>query len=70
MIQLMTSPFRYNKKQRKNYRRHAKAEAMAADNLADQGADPQIVASMRRMAEINTKLSSAKRRKKKPTNPK
>jgi len=70
IIQLMTSPFRYNKKQRRNHRKHAKAEAMAADKLANKGMDPQIVAGMRRMAEINTKLSLAKRRKKKPENPK
>jgi len=63
----MTSPFRYNKKQRRNYRKHAKAEATAADKLADKGMDPQIVAGMRSMADINTRLSLAKRKKKTKT---
>jgi hypothetical protein len=66
----MTSPFRYNKKERRNLRKRAKADAIAADKLADKGMDPQIVASAQRMAEINTKLSLAKRHKKKPQNPK
>lgn len=65
----MTSPFRYNKKQRKDYRKRAKADAIAADKLAEEGMDPQIVDAMRRLADINTKLSLAKRRKKKPKNP-
>jgi hypothetical protein len=66
----MTSPFRYNKKQRRNHRKRAKAQAMAADKLAYKGMDPRIVAGIRRIAEINTELSLAKRRKKKPKNPK
>ncbi len=66
----MTSPFRYNKKQRKDYRKRAKANATAADKLAENGMDPQIVAGMRTLADINAKLSLAKRRKNKPNNPK
>jgi len=62
----MTSPFRYNKKQRKDYRKQAEANAMAADKLAEKGMDPQTVAGVRTLADINTKLSSAKRRKSKP----
>ena len=66
----MTSPFRHNKKQRRSYRKHAKAAATAADKLADKGMDPQIVGAMQKLVEINTKLGLAKRRKKKPKNPK
>ena len=66
---LMTSPFRYNKKQRKYYRERAKADTIAADQLAEKGMDPQIVDAVRKLADINTKLSLTKRRKKKPKNP-
>ena len=41
---------------------------MAADKLAEKGMDPQIVAGVRKLADINTKLSLAKRRKSKPKN--
>lgn len=70
MIRIMTSPFRYNKKQRRNFRKHAKTQVMAADKGAEKGMNPQIVAGMRTLAEANTKLSVAKRRKKKPMTPK
>ena len=39
---------------------------MAADKLAEKGMDPQTVAGVRTLADINTKLSSAKRRESKP----
>jgi hypothetical protein len=68
--QLMSSPFRYNKKRRKYYRKKAKDFALAADTLAEKGVDPQIVAAIRKIADIDRKLSLAKRRKKKPTRPK
>ena len=41
IIPLMTSAFRYNKKQPKKYRRRAKAASEAADKLAAKGIDPQ-----------------------------
>jgi hypothetical protein len=63
----MTSPFRYNKKQRKYYRSHAKAESKAADKLSEKGLGPQIVAAMRRLADLNMRLSLAKRKKKPKT---
>jgi hypothetical protein len=59
----MTTPFRYNKKQRKRYRGQAKAESEVADKLAAKGIDPQIVAAMRTMADINTRLSSLNAKK-------
>jgi hypothetical protein len=62
----MASPFRSNKKQRREYRKHAKAFAALADKAAEKGMDPQIAAAARKIAEINSKLSLAKRRKKKP----
>jgi hypothetical protein len=65
----MTSSFRYNKKQRKYYRERARADAIAADKLAENGMDPQIVDAVRKLADINTKLSLAKRRKNQPKNP-
>lgn len=62
------SPFRYNKKQRKYYRRRAKAETKAADKFTAEGTKPQSVAVLRELAELNTKISLAKRRKKKSKN--
>lgn len=37
LIQAMASPFRYNKKQRKRYKRLAKAEMKVANKFADAG---------------------------------
>jgi hypothetical protein len=65
MIQVMPGPFRHNKKQRKYYRRRAKAELKAADKFAAEGNKPHAVEVLRRLAESNTKMSLAKRRKKK-----
>jgi hypothetical protein len=55
----MTSPFRYNKKQRKNYRKRVKAELKAAEKAED----PQSKATLRTLADINSRISLAKRRK-------
>jgi len=55
----MTSPFRYNKKQRKNYRKRVKAQLKAADKAED----PQSEATLRTLADINSRISLAKRRK-------
>jgi hypothetical protein len=68
MLQIMSSPFRYNKKQRKKYRKHAKAEIKAADKFATEGSNPQSVAALRTLADLNTKMSLAKRHKKKSKN--
>jgi len=62
---LMASPFYFNKKERKSYRKRAKANAIAADKLAEKGMDPQLVDTVRRITDINTRLSLMKRRKKK-----
>ena len=55
----MTSPFRYNKKQRKNYRKRVKAQLKAADKAED----PQSEATLRTLVDINSRISLAKRRK-------
>lgn len=64
----MASPFRYNKKQRKYYRRRAKAEIKAADKLAAEGTNPQSAAVLRTLADSSLKRSLAKRRKKNSKN--
>jgi hypothetical protein len=66
----MTSPFRYNKKERRHWRKRAKSMASSADKSADKGMDPKIVADMRSIAEMNRRISLAKRRKSMPKNPK
>jgi hypothetical protein len=66
----MASTFLYNKKQRKRLRSRAKAEAKVADKFAAEGTQPQSVAVLRRLAEMNTKTSLAKRRKKYSKQPK
>jgi hypothetical protein len=66
MMQVMASPFRRNKKQRKYYRKSAKAWTKAADELAAESIRPEIEAVCRKIADFDTKMSLAKRRKKKP----
>jgi hypothetical protein len=61
----MASPFRHNKKQRKALRKRAKAEVDAAEKLAALGNRTQSVAVLRKMAELNIKLSLIKRKKSK-----
>jgi hypothetical protein len=61
----MASPFRHNKKQRKALRKRAKAEVEAAEKLAALGNRTQSVAVLRKMAELNIKLSLIKRKKSK-----
>ncbi len=65
----MASPFYFNKKERKSHRKRAKANAIAADKLAEKGLDPQLVETVRRVADSNTRFSLMKRRKNKPKNP-
>jgi hypothetical protein len=66
MIQAMTSPFRYNKKQRKRYRRRAKAEMKVAGKFANAEKNPKAVADLQWLADLNTKI--AKKRKGKSKN--
>jgi hypothetical protein len=65
MIQPMPSPFRYNKKQRKYWRKSAKAHTASAAKLADEGTKREFVALSQQMADLSTKMSLTKRRKKK-----
>jgi len=69
MIKLMGSPFRYRKKTRKRYRRHAKKEIMAAEKFEAEGIKQWAADLSRRLAALNTRMSLAKRRKKKSKNP-
>ena len=65
MIKLMGSPFRYRKKQRKRYRRHAKKEIMAAEKFESEGIKQWAADLSRWLAAFDTRMSLAKRRKKK-----
>ena len=67
MIELMGGPFRYNKKERKRFRRRAKKETIAADKFETEGIMPDGVAVLRRLAESN--IAIAKSRKKKKSKP-
>jgi len=60
----MVSPFRYNKKQRKYYRKRAKANLEAAKKFEAEGTKSQFVDVSRMLADFDTKMSLAKRRKK------
>jgi|SRR5208282_2149786 len=68
MIELMGSPFRYNKKERKRLRRFAKKVATTADKFETKGTKPNAVAVLRRLAESNIAIAKG-RKKKKPKNP-
>src|SRR5258707_15277473 len=68
MIELMGSPFRYNKKERKRLRRFAKKVATTADKFETEGTKPNAVAVLRRLAESNIAIAKG-RKKKKPKNP-
>jgi hypothetical protein len=68
MIRVMASPFRYNKKQRRNLRRDAKSSIKAADKFETERTKPQAVVVLRRLADSSTRMSLARRRKKKSKN--
>ena len=61
----MAGPFRYSKKQRRNLRRDAEGWAKAADNFEAEGTKPHAAAVLRRLADSSTRMSLARRRKKK-----
>ena len=61
----MASPFRYNKKQRKYHRKRAKANLEAADKFEAEGKKSQFGDVSRMLADFNSKMSLAKRHKKK-----
>ncbi len=63
MIDRMSSPFRYRKKERKRLRRHAKKEILAAEKFEAEGIEP-FAALSRRMAERSLRMARTKRRKK------
>jgi hypothetical protein len=68
MIRVMASPFRYNKKQRRNLRWDAKSSTKAADKFEAEGTKSQAVVGLRRLADFSTRMSLARRRKKKSKN--
>jgi hypothetical protein len=68
MTALMGSPFRYNKKERKRLRRFAQKAAIAADKIETDGNNPNAVATLRRLAELDTARAKG-RKKKKSKNP-
>ena len=68
MIELMGSPFRYNKKERKRLRRSAKKAAIAADRFETEAIKPDAVPVLRLLAELDMSLAKS-RKKKKSKNP-
>ncbi len=68
MIEFMSRPFRYNKKERKRLRRFAKKTAIATDKFETEGIKPNAVATLRFLAESDMALAKA-RKKKKSKNP-
>lgn len=67
MIEVMSSPFRYNKKERKRFRRDAKKEAIAADKFEREGNKPDAAAVLRQLAGFSCRRAHAKRVKQKFT---
>jgi hypothetical protein len=63
MLELMSGPFHFNKKERKRLRRFAKKAALAADKFETEARKSNSVAVLRILAESNK--ARAKRRKKK-----
>lgn len=63
MIDRMGSPFRYRKKYRKRWRRHAKKQIAAAQKFEAEGIDPYAALS-RRLAELGLRSAHTRRRKK------
>jgi hypothetical protein len=70
MIRVMASPFRYNKKQRRDLRRDAKSSTKAADGFEADGTKSQAVVVLHGIADFSTRMSLARRRKKKSKNSK
>jgi hypothetical protein len=67
IIELMSGPFRFKKKERKRLRRFAKKAALAADKFETEGIKPKAVPALRDLAE--SVMARAKSRKKqKPEN--
>jgi hypothetical protein len=64
MIDRMGSPFRYRKKERKRYRRHAKRDIVWAEKCEAEGIKEWASALSRRMAAFNLRMAYARRRKK------
>jgi hypothetical protein len=66
MIEVMTTPFRHNKKERKRLRGRAKKWVVAADKLEVEGTRPDAVAVLRRIADLSSRMALAKQVTKKP----
>jgi hypothetical protein len=64
----MGGPFRYNKKERKRFRRFAKKAVIAAEKFETEGIKPNAVAVLRRLAESDMAIAKS-RKKKKSKNP-
>ena len=66
----MTSPFRFNKKERKRWLKSAKKEIILAAKFEKEGIKREFAPGVRRMADISITIVRAKRRKKKSKNSK
>ena len=60
MIEVMTTPFRHNKKERKRLRGRAKKWVIAADKLEKEGTRPDAVAVLRGIADHSSGMALAK----------
>ncbi|MGD0225256.1 MAG: hypothetical protein ABSF71_23250 [Terriglobia bacterium] len=63
----MSSPFRYNKKERKRFRRDARKEASAADKFEREGNKLGAAAVLRQLAGFSARMAHAKRVKQEST---
>jgi hypothetical protein len=66
MIDVMTTPFRHNKKERRRLRGRAKKWAIAADKLEKESTKPDSVEVLRRLAGFSSRMALAKQVPKKP----
>jgi CO dehydrogenase/acetyl-CoA synthase alpha subunit len=61
----MSSPFRYNKKERRRWRKGAREHAAIVEKFQSEPTKSCFIAASQKMAEVCTKIAAAKRRKKK-----
>jgi hypothetical protein len=65
----MSSPFRYNKKERKRWRQSAGKHKAFLEKFQSDPSKTCFLDTSEKMAEICAKMANAKRRKKKSGNP-
>jgi|HubBroStandDraft_4_1064222.scaffolds.fasta_scaffold29160_2 hypothetical protein len=61
----MSSPFRYSKKERRRWRKGAKEQTAFVEKFQNDPRKACFITVSQKMAEVCTKMATAKRRKKK-----